>query len=514
MREEILLNIESKQVRYAHLKNGQLHDLIVERKNTRQITGNVYRGKVKNILKNIQSAFIDIGEGENGFIHISDILENKKKFEERFEMDFDGADEKKETSEDPDENKDIDEVLKPDQPVLVQVVKEAIGSKGARLTSNIALAGRYLVLLPNTSHRGVSKKIEDRRARSRLKRMIRLFEMPKNIGLICRTASQNATPEMLIDEATDLFYTWEKIVEDFEGSDRPQLLYQESDLIKRALITAVERKVTRLLVDDYSVFQILKTLYKKYASEHPLRIEQYRDKMPMFERFQVEREIDRALGRKVWLPSGGYLFFDRTEAMHTVDVNSGRSSNDGGGLEETLVKINLEAAEEIARQLRIRNVGGLVVCDFIDMRSRKNQRRVLEKFNDAVRGDTAKCSILGMSEFGLVEMTRQRSRQSLEQVVFEPCPYCLGKGLIKTYESTSIEIERALKKAIEMKEQFGLRLVCHPNMKSYLDSESESSYLREIAETGNALLELETNDILHLNDFQLFSTINGKRIEV
>jgi ribonuclease G len=514
MREEILLNVESKQVRYAHLKNGQLHDLIVERKNTRQITGNVYRGKVKNILKNIQSAFIDIGEGENGFIHISDILENKKKFEERFEMDFDAADDKKESNSEEDENKDIDEVLKPEQPVLVQVVKEAIGSKGARLTSNIALAGRYLVLLPNTSHRGVSKKIEDRRARSRLKRMIRLFEMPKNIGLICRTASQNATPEMLIDEATDLFYTWEKIVADFEASDRPQLLYQESDLIKKALITAIERKVTRLLVDDYTVFQILKTLYKKYASEHPLRIEQYRDKMPIFERFQVEREIDRALGRKVWLPSGGYLFFDRTEAMHTVDVNSGRSSNDGGGLEETLVKINLEAAEEIARQLRIRNVGGLVVCDFIDMRSRKNQRRVLEKFNDAVKSDTAKCSILGMSEFGLVEMTRQRSRQSLEQVVFESCPYCLGKGLIKTYESTSIEIERALKKAIEMKAQYGLRLVCHPNMKSYLDSESESSYLREIADMGNALLELETDDILHLNDFQLFSTINGKRIEV
>ncbi len=517
-REEILLNIESKQARYAHLKNGQLQDLIVERQGTRQITGNIYRGKVKNILENIQSAFVDITEGDNGFIHISDILENKKKFEERFEMDFDTEEEKdnKKASEEKelDESTNIGQVLKPEQPVLVQVVKEAIGSKGARLTSNIALAGRYLVLLPNTSHRGVSRKIEDRRARSRLKRMIRLFEMPKNIGLICRTASQAATPEMLIDEATELFYIWEKIVEDFEASDKPQLLYQESDLIKKALLSAIEKKVSRLLVDDYNVFQILKTMHKTYEKEHPLRIEQYRDKMPMFERFQVEREIEKSLGRKVWLPSGGYLFFDRTEAMHTVDVNSGRSSNDGGGLEETLVKINLEAAVEIARQLRLRNIGGLVVCDFIDMRARKNQRRVLEKLNDSVRGDSAKCAILGMSEFGLVEMTRQRSRQSLEQIVFETCPYCQGKGLIKNYESTSIEIERAVRKAIDVKAQYGLKLVCHPNLKVYLDNHTESRYLRSIAEEANACLELNTSDTLHLNDFEIYSTINGEKIEV
>jgi len=324
--EEILLNVESKEIRYAQLKNGQLQDLIIERKSARQLTGNVYRGRVTNILHNIQSAFIDIGEGENGFIHISDIIENTKKFEEMFDMDFDldydiqALDMRKQ------QNMNIEQVMKIDQPVLVQVVKEPIGTKGARLTSNVSVAGRYLVLLPNTPHRGVSRKIEDRTARERLKKLIRAFEMPQDMGLICRTASRFAPPEMLIAEAHDLLKSWQKIVTDFHKSNQPTCLYEESDLIKRAVMTAVDRKLDRLLIDDYTTYQQCKLIYAKYATEHPLRLELYRDKVPMFERFNVEREIEKALKRKIWLPSGGYLFFDRTEAMWTIDVNSKRLS--------------------------------------------------------------------------------------------------------------------------------------------------------------------------------------------
>jgi ribonuclease G len=508
--EEILLNVESKETRSAHLRNGTLFDLSIDRKKERQLTGNIYKGRVTNILHNIQSAFIDINEGDNGFIHISDILENKKKFEELFEMDFDLTDEPASAKE---ERVDIEQVLKIDQWVLVQVVKEPIGTKGARLTSNISIAGRYLVLLPNSSHRGVSRKIEDRTAREKLKKFIRSFEMPKDMGLICRTASCVATPEMLIDEAHDLLNTWQVILDGFQKSTSPVLLFEESDLIKRSLITAIDKRLDRILIDDYHTYQVCKKMYERYASEHPLRIEYYRDKIPMFERFNVEKEIEKALRRKIWLPSGGYLYFDRTEAMHTIDVNSGRSSGSERDVEESLVRINLEAAEEIARQLRLRNIGGLIIVDFIDMRLRKNRRRVLDKLRDAMKEDPAKCTILSMSEFGLVEMTRQRSRGSLAQAYFDACPYCNGSGLVKTHETLSIEVERALKKAIGHLQQYALKLTTHPLLDHHLNI-IDKQHLKKIAEELNAHLVFATDDQLHINDYQFYSTINNKRIEV
>lgn len=510
---EILLNIESKEIRYAHLKNGSLHDLIVERKQERQLTGNIYKGQVTNILHNIQSAFIDINEGENGFIHISDIIENTKKFEQVFDMDFDLDYDIKALNAKEQQNLDIEQIMKIDQSVLVQVVKEPIGSKGARLTSNISIAGRYLVLLPNSSHRGVSRKIEDRNARERLKKLIRSFEMPKDMGLICRTASCIATPEMLIAEANDLLNIWQSTMENFQKSEGPTLLYAESDIIKRAVLTAVDKRYDRLLVDDYATYQNCKRLYARYSSEHPLKIEYYRDKIPMFERFNVEREIEKTLKRKLWLSSGGYLFFDRTEAMHTVDVNSGRSSGNKIDVEESLVRINLEAAEEIARQLRLRNIGGLIICDFIDMRLRKNQRRVLERLKDCMKDDSAKCTILGMSEFGLVEMTRQRNRGTLMQTIFTGCPYCIGSGLVKTHESISIEIERTLKKVINCQQQFAITLVTHPEVDHYLRI-IDKQFLKKLSEEMNAQLDFEVNDTLHLNEFFFYSTITKKKIEI
>ena len=507
---EILLNVESKETRYAHLRHGQLYDLIIDRKKSRQITGNIYRGRVTNILHNIQSAFIDIDEGDNGFIHISDILENTKKFEEMFDMDFDLEHDLSKVEHKP---KDISQLLQADQPVLVQVVKEPIGTKGARLTSNISIAGRYLVLLPNSGHRGVSRKIEDRTSRERLKKLIRSFEMPQDMGLICRTASASATTDMLIEEATELLNTWVGIVEKFHQTSDSALLFEESDLIKRALLTCIDKKHDRLLVDDYATWQRCKHLYQKYQSEHPLKIEFYRDRLPMFERFNVEREIDRAVRRKIWLPSGGYLYFDRTEAMYTIDVNSGRSQSPStGDVEESLVRINLEAAEEISRQLRLRNIGGLVVCDFIDMRSRKNQRRVLERLREAMREDSAKCTILSMSEFGLVEMTRQRSRESLTQTLFTACPYCSGSGLVKSHETMTIEIERALRKLIQCHNQYALKLVTHPELNRYLDGR-DKDFFHKMASKANAHLEFAVSDALHLNDYVFYSTTNGHKLE-
>jgi ribonuclease G len=297
----------------------------------------------------------------------------------------------------------------------------------------------------------------------------------------------------------------------FHKATRPTYLYQESDLIKRAVLTAVDKKYDRILIDDHATFQRCKHLYARYNTEHPVKIELYRDKVPMFERFNVERELDRAVKRKIWLNSGGYLFLERTEAMYTIDVNSGRSSTQTSDVEEALVHINMEAAEEIARQLRIRNIGGLVICDFIDMRSRKNQKRVLDRLKEAMKDDSAKCTILGMSEFGLVEMTRQRSRESLVQTIFTSCPYCSGTGQIKSHESIVIEIERALKKFISQ-QQYGLELVSHPDLDHFLNHHDKEQF-RKFAEKHQAQLRFNSNDTLHLNEFQFFSTINGKKLD-
>ena len=234
----------------------------------------------------------------------------------------------------------------------------------------------------------------------------------------------------------------------------------------------------------------------------------------MFKRFNVEKEIDRALARKLWLPSGGYIFFDRTEAMHTVDVNSGRSQQSSGpsDVEESLVKINMEAADEIARQLRVRNIGGLIVCDFIDMRSRKNQRRVLDRLKEAMKDDSAKCTILGMSEFGLVEMTRQRNKESLIQTLFTDCPYCSGKGLIKNFESTAIEMERSVRELILHHEEYTLDVFVHPELHHYLEH-ADRRYLEKLAQKLNAILVFKLNDHLHLSDFEIFSGVNGQRLD-
>lgn len=514
--KEFLLNVESKELRLATLAEHKLHSLDIERKKSRQLTGNIYKGRVTNILRNIQSAFIDIGEGDNGFIHISDIVENTQKFQELFDMDFDWDYDLSTFDSKKSQETDITKILKIDQTVLVQVVKEPIGSKGARLTSNVSVPGRYLVLLPNNPHRGVSRKITDSGVRERLKQIIKAFEMPSDMGLICRTASSFASTDQLIDEAHELLETWNKLVENFEKSTGPTCLYRESDLLKRALMTALDKKYDRILIDHYPTYLSCQRMFNRYKEEdHPLKIEFYRDSIPMFKRFNVEREIDKALMRKIWLPSGGYIYFDKTEAMHTIDVNSGRSSSqkNQGDVESALVRINMEAADELARQLRIRNIGGLIVCDFIDMRSRKNQRRVLDHLKEAMKEDSAKCTILGMSEFGLVEMTRQRNKESLAQTLFVDCPYCSGRGTIKNFETSSIELERAIKEAILQDEQFGLEIATHPCFDQYLE-EGDKKYLEKMAAKLNANLYFKTDDLLHLNHFEIYATTNGQKIEV
>jgi len=510
--KELLLNISSKEKRCAILRFGKLQDLIVERKTNQSLIGNIYRGKVINILHNIQSAFIDIDEGENGFIHISDIVENTQKFQEIFNIEFDLSYDISSIKTNEVKNADISKFMEIGHPALIQVVKEPIGSKGARLTSNITIPGRYLVLLPNTPHYGISRKIANRTEKERLKKIIHAFEMPQKMGLICRTASTNASVETLAKEANELYATWERIIKDFKSSEEPTCLYRESDLVKKSVLKAVNKNFSRMLVDDYKTFQYCRQLYRRYRDDHEMRLEYYRDRFPMFKRFTVDNQIERCLKRKIWLQRGSYLFFDRTEAMYTIDVNSGRSTTpkERIDVEETLVRINMEAAEEIARHLRILNIGGLVVCDFIDMNKRRNQRRVLDTLKEAMKEDSAKWAILGMSEFGLVEMTRQRTRESLIQTLFASCPYCNGQGRVKNFETVSIEIERALTQLMQHTKR--LELITHPQMDDYL-AQKDKILLEKIAKKARGTIRFSTNDELHINEFEFYPLGGGEKIE-
>lgn len=506
---EILLNVEEQEVRCAHLQNGVLQDLAIERKCSSQLKGNIYKGQVTNVLNNIQSAFVTIGEGESGFVHLADIAENTRKLEEMFDMDFDiaGNGGNPQAARPPEP-----ELFNVDKWVLVQVVKEPIGTKGARLTSNITLAGRFVVIMPNAPHRAVSRKIERPAARERLKSILKSLQLPLHMGIVCRTASQNASRDLIDKEVHELLDEWQRIVETFHSKSGPSCLYRDAGLIKKTLIHALDHRVDRLLIDDRATYLSCCKPLEKYGADNPLKIEHYQAAMPIFERYGVEREIERVLSRKIWLPSGGYLYFDKTEAMHTIDVNSGRSTCGDRDLEETLVQINLEAAGELSRQLRLRNIGGLIICDFIDMRSKTNRRRVLEKLRECMRQDVTKCSILSMSDFGLVEMTRQRTRESLAETLLCHCSYCSGVGLVKRHETVRVEIARAMKKAILQLRHKMLKLTVHPELMRYLEKEGQDQ-LRQLAQRLEARLSLHEDDTLHINDFHFANAKSMRKIE-
>lgn len=505
--KEILFNITSKEKRCAVLHHGELYDLIIERKKNQPLSGNIYLGRVINILHNIQSAFIDIGEGENGFIHVSDVVENTQKLQEYSGIEFDWDHDLNQPIDV--ESDDIAKFMEVGHSVLVQVVKEPRGSKGARLTSNIAIPGRYLVLLPNTSHRGVSRKILNGKERERIKQTISSLEIPEHMGLVCRTVGAQASFAELLREGKKLVEVWKQIVEEFHQYSTPTCLYRESSFVKKGLLMAINRKCDRVLVDHFKTFRYCQRLYKQYKDEHPLKIEYYRDNLPMFERFAVDSEIDRCMNRKVWLKSGAYLFFEKTEAMHTIDVNSGRSyvanmkPNMKHNVEETFVRVNMEAAEEIPRQLRLRNIGGLITCDFIDMRLRCNQKRVLTKLKEAMKEDGVKCTILKMNEFCLVEMTRQRVGDSLAHLSLTHCPYCRGRGMIKTPESVSVDIERAIMRSLQCDRHHSLKLTIHPELFDYLSQEGDKAFLENLVRKRRGKLIFATDDALHINAYEL-----------
>ena len=420
MSEEVLINVTPRETRVAVVAAGVVQELLIERASGRGLVGNLYMGRVARVLPGMQSAFIDIGLERAAFLHVADIWENREP------------------------GKPIEKILAEGSPLLVQVVKDPLGSKGARLSTQVSLAGRLLVYLPHDPHIGISQKIEDENGRAQLRdRLKELVPADEKGGFIVRTLAEAAAEEELAADIAYLRQLWATIRSRSLGARPPELLYQDLSLAQRVLRDMVSAATQRVLVDSRENHQKLVAFAQRYMPQLAARLEHYAGERPLFDLYSVEDEIEKALSRRVDLKSGGYLIIDQTEAMTTIDVNTGGYVG-SRNFDDTIFKTNLEASQAIARQLRLRNLGGIIVLDFIDMQSESHRAAVLEEFKRALARDRSRVTVNGFTGLGLVEMTRKRTRESLAHILCEPCPTCGGRGEVKTADTVCYEILREI----------------------------------------------------------------------
>ena len=469
MSEEILVNVTPPETRVAVVENGAVQEIVIERIDRCGLVGNIYQGHICRVLPGMQAAFVDIGLERAAFLHASDIV------------DAEG-----EPCSGP-----IHEVISEGDEVIVQVLKDPLGTKGARLTTNISIPSRYLVFMPTLDATGVSQRIEDEAERDRLREILQrqADSGPEEGGFIIRTAAEGATEGALIKDRDFLTKLWLGIKEHRRSFNDVGMIHDDLPLALRALRDLVGPEVERVRIDSRSIMERARTFVAKYVSDVAARIEYYQGERPLFDLYGVEEEIQRALQRKVQLKSGGYLVIDQTEAMTTVDVNTGAFVGHRNQ-EETIFKTNLEAAQALCRQLRLRNLGGIIIIDFIDMCDEEHKRQVLRALEKCLARDHAKTHITEVSALGLVEMTRKRTRESLEHILCEPCNCCKGRGTLKTAETTCYEIFREiLREARQFDVETLLVLASQEVIDRLLDE--ESGHLAEIEELTGKPIKLQ-----------------------
>ncbi|MBN2590605.1 MAG: Rne/Rng family ribonuclease [Sedimentisphaerales bacterium] len=464
MTREMLINVaESEECRVAVVDNGALEELYVERTSLNGHVGNIYKGKVANIESGIQAAFIDFGAGKNGFLHISDL--HPKYFSSKSGETSENIGRRKALKERP----PIQNCLHRGQEVVVQVTKEGLKTKGATLSTYLALPGKYLVMLPWMRKHGVSHKIDDEEERNRLRDIFEQCNPPKGQGFIIRTAGQKCSKKDIQNDLNYLKRLWRTIEKRIDSEKAPKELYQESDLVIRTLRDVYNNKVSKIVCDSESVVKKIKEFFSIATPRARRKIIFYDNKIPLFHKYKIEEEITKIQSRKVELKNGGSIVIEQTEALVAIDVNSGRYRKQENA-EETAYENNIEAANEIARQLRLRDLGGLIICDFIDMRNNNHRKEVEKEFRAAMKIDRARTKILGISRFGIVEMTRQRMRPSLQNSTYLACPNCGGTGYIKSHESLAIEIIRLLNLSASKEQIKRIELFVSPDVAGYLQN--------------------------------------------
>lgn len=456
MGQEILINVTPQETRVAVLEQGIAQELLIERSSSLGIVGNIYRGKVVRVLPGMQSAFVEIGLQRAAFLHAADVMECRIEGE-------------------PQTERPIQEVLREGQSIVVQVIKEPIGTKGARLTTEISIAGRFLVFLPHQDHIGVSQRIEDEDERELLRnRLLELLPEKRIGGYIIRTMSESATNEELLADIEYLQKVWSKIQEDSQHADERSLIFYDLSLPRRILRDVVNDETVSIRVDSKETYERMKEFAELYVAKALKPLYHYQGERPIFDFYNIEKEIESALSRKVELKSGGYLIFDQTEALTTVDVNTG-SFVSGKNLSDTIFKTNLEAAQCIARQLRLRNLGGIIIIDFIDMDEDEQREKVLDELKKGVNTDRARTGVNGFTPLGLVEMTRKRTRESLAHLLCESCEVCQGRGEHKTAQTIAYEIMRELMRESKQFDAKEFKVIASPVVINLLlDEESQS----------------------------------------
>lgn len=503
MVKDILVQASGGETQVAVLENRQLVEIYLERDTEQRLVGNIYKGRIENVLPGMQAAFVNIGLDKNAFLYVEDVT---------------GARTLKEVQEGQEPNANIphphhtsiDELVKEGQEILVQVVKEPIGTKGARVTTHITLPGRHLVLMPTMDYIGISRRIDHERERERLRNLAETVKAP-GMGLIVRTVAEGVGEAPLQHEARALARLWEKILFRSRFASAPSLIHRDLELVQRIMRDLFTEEVNRMIVNSRWVYD--KILDVLELDERQVRLRQRISYEPvdLFERFSVELEIEKALKRKVWLKSGGYLVIDQMEALTAVDVNTGKYVG-SINLADTVLKTNLEAASEIARQLRLRNIGGIIIIDFIDMESIQDQSRVLSVLEEELKKDKTRAKILGLTQLGLVEMTRKKVQQGLDSLLQRSCPYCEGKGKVLSEETVSLRAQKRLMSLATKSDAPAFLLEAHPSVASMLIGAS-GNHLRQMEEAVNKQLIIKGRDDLHLEHVQIKSLYGRQEIE-
>jgi ribonuclease G len=541
MKKDIIINSTANEHRIAILEDSKTAELFVETPGKERNVGDIYLGKVAKIMPGIRAAFVQIGMEQDAFLHFSDVG-SIEEYSSLFEEDEDEKDEETaEVAAEPsvqdvnggngtpavkEQEGNLDRPshqqkrhhssqnyqqvnLQRGQEILVQITKEPIGKKGVRVRSAISLPGRFLVLIPFDGKVGVSKKLASFKEKRRLRKVVRTM-LPKGFGAIIRTVAEGKTDEMLKQDLDDLVKTWQGIEKAVKSEKAPALIYKDMNTTSSVIRDLFQDTVEHVVVDEKKLFKEIRSYVQWMSPDMVQRVEYYREKEPIFDKYGIEKEIQVLLSKKVWLKSGGYLFIEKTEAMTVIDVNSGRYAAKKEQ-EQNSLRTNLEAAREVCRQVRLRDIGGLVVIDFIDLEDEKNQKKIYDEMKKELRRDRAKVTVLPMTEFGLMQMTRQRIRQSVQLSFSEACPMCSGTGQVQSKTSTMNQIERWIKRFKTEKHEYRLELRVHPTIAEYL-SEGTISRLTKLQFKFFVKVKLIPDPALSAEEFKFFSVKQQKEV--
>ncbi len=512
--KEIIINAESLETRVAVQEEGRLEEFTIERTTEERLVGSVFKGKVRNLQDDLKAAFVDIGFEKNAFLHYWDIIPTP------FDSGVEVVERHTQRRDRPRiTQKDIPRHYPPGSEIIVQVTKGPIGTKGPRVTTNLVLPGRYLVLLPHSDQSGISRKIENQEERQRLKSILRELSIPEDMGVIMRTAGEGQRKAYFISDLALLLENWAEIQEKIRTQPPATCVFQEPDLIERSVRDFLTEDVERVVVDNKAAYDRMRAIIARISTGGMLKstadkIKLYTEHQPIFDRFNITRQLENAFSRQVHLKSGGYLVIDETEALVAIDVNTGRHKGTRDQ-ESTILRVNLEAADEICRQLRLRNMGGLIVLDFIDMKSRRDQQQVYQRIKDGLRRDRAKTHVLPISQLGLLEMTRQRHSESVRSAVYDDCPYCKGRGKVKSSITMSVEIQRKLNEILKKRSRdesdFQLRIAVHPTVLERLRTEDEKLII-EMEKRYFGKLSFRPEPTFHAEQFKIVNVATNEEL--